>query len=291
MSGICMDITDHKQVEGVREALLKELEQKNAELERFTYTVSHDLKSPLITIRGFLGLLREDALNGDTGQMERDISRISSAADKMQSLLSDLLTLSRVGRIASAPEWVNFGNIAEEARELLAGTIREHGITVTIAPDLPDVFVDQTRIREVLTNLIENAIKFRGGQEPRVEIGVQYDEDRPVFYVRDNGIGIEPHYLTRIFGLFEKLDPKTEGTGVGLESSSGSSKSTGERSGLNRQGPVRAQRSGSRCHPGITGAEKHIRRRTDQTAWKWLIYKANPWSSSLSRTTRTMLNW
>jgi PAS domain S-box-containing protein len=216
MSGICMDITDRKQAEEARESLLTELEQKNAELERFTYTVSHDLKSPLITIRGFLGLLREDALNGDIHQIDQDIIRISSATEKMQELLSDLLTLSRVGRIASPPERVNLGKIAQEARELLAGTIQEHGITLTIAPDLPDVFVDQTRIREVLTNLIENAIKFRGGQEPRVDIGVHYDEGHPVFYVRDNGIGIEPEYLTRIFGLFEKLDPKSEGTGIGL---------------------------------------------------------------------------
>jgi PAS domain S-box-containing protein len=212
-----VNITERKEAEFQRETLIRELEQKNAELERFTYTVSHDLKSPLITIRGFLGLLREDAMKGDTLQMDRDISRISSATDKMQALLSDLLTLSRIGMIAQPSEQVNFGTIAGEARELLAGPIRENGITVTIARDLPDVFVDHTRIREVLTNLIENAIKFRGDQpEPKVEIGVHYEEDRPVFYVRDNGIGIETQYLTRIFGLFEKLDPKTEGTGVGL---------------------------------------------------------------------------
>jgi PAS domain S-box-containing protein len=210
------DITERKQAEEAREALLKELEQKNAELERFTYTVSHDLKSPLITIRGFLGLLREDALKGDTLQMDWDIIRISSAAEKMQELLSDLLTLSRVGRITSPPEQVNFGTIAEEARELLAGSIREQRVTVTIAPDLPDVFVDRIRIREVLANLIENAIKFRGEREPRVEIGVLYGGEKPVFYVQDNGVGIEPEYLTRIFGLFEKLDPKSEGTGIGL---------------------------------------------------------------------------
>jgi PAS domain S-box-containing protein len=211
-----IDITRRKRAEEQRESLIRELEGKNAELERFTYTVSHDLKSPLITIRGFLGLLREDALGGDVAQVDRDIARISSATDKMQALLSDLLTLSRIGRVTNPPEQVNFGTIAEEARELLAGSIREKGVTVTIAPDLPDVFVDRTRIREVLTNLIENAIKFRSEQEPRVEIGVLYMGEKTVFYVRDNGIGIEPDYLSRIFGLFEKLDPKSEGTGVGL---------------------------------------------------------------------------
>jgi PAS domain S-box-containing protein len=211
-----LDVTGRKQSELQRESLINELEGKNAELERFTYTVSHDLKSPLITIRGFIGLLRDDAEKGDTVQMGRDINRISSATDKMQALLSDLLALSRIGRVTNPPERVNFGVLAEEARELLAGIIQEQGVLVTIAPALPDVVVDRTRIREVLTNLIENAIKFRGSREPRVEIGVVDTDGQPAFYVRDNGIGIEPECQSRIFGLFEKLDPKSGGTGIGL---------------------------------------------------------------------------
>jgi len=211
------DITDRKVVEYQRELLISELEQKNAELERFTYTVSHDLKSPIITIRGFLGLLAEDAKKGDITQMDSDIRRIFSATDKMQGLLEDLLTLSRIGRVVNPPERINFGTIAEEAAEQLAGVIRKHGVTVNIAPDLPDVFVDHTRIREVLVNLIENAIKFRGDQPvPTIEIGMRCDEREPVFFIKDNGIGIEEPYTKRIFVLFEKLDAKTEGTGVGL---------------------------------------------------------------------------
>jgi PAS domain S-box-containing protein len=214
---IARDITDRKVVEYQRELLISELEQKNAELERFTYTVSHDLKSPIITIRGFLGLLAEDVKKGDIDQMDSDIRRIFSATDKMQGLLEDLLTLSRIGRITNPPESINFGTIAEEAAEQLAGVIRKHDVTVTIAPDLPDVFVDHTRIREVLVNLIENAIKFRGDQPvPTIEIGMRCDEREPIFFVKDNGIGIEEPYTKRIFVLFEKLDAKTEGTGVGL---------------------------------------------------------------------------
>jgi PAS domain S-box-containing protein len=212
-----IDITERKNAELQRERLISELEQKNAELERFTYTVSHDLKSPVITIRGFLGLLAEDAKKGDINQMDSDIRRIFSATDKMQALLEDLLTLSRIGRIVNPPERISFGTIAGEAIEQLAGVIRKHGVTVTIAPDLPEVFVDHTRIREVLVNLIENAIKFRGDQPaPTIEIGMRCDESEPVFFVKDNGIGIEEMYTKKIFDLFEKLDAKTEGTGVGL---------------------------------------------------------------------------
>lgn len=212
-----VDTSDRRAAEYQRETLIRELEQKNAELERFTYTVSHDLKSPLITIKGFLGLLREDAVSADTVQLEHDIRRISAATDKMQVLLEDLLTLSRIGRVINPPERVSFGIIAEEAREVLAGVIAEHHVSVTIAPGLPDVLVDHARIREALTNLLENAVKFRGNQiKPSVEIGVMDREGETLFFVTDNGIGIESLDLSRIFGLFEKLEPRSEGTGIGL---------------------------------------------------------------------------
>ena len=211
------DITDRKLTEQQREALIRELEQKNAELERFTYTISYDLKSPLITIKGFAGLLENDTRSEDPGQLLNDVRRITTAADTMEQLLSDVLELSRIGRIVAPPERVSFGRIVQEAVDLLAGSIAERRVTVEIAPDLPEVNVDRVRIREVMTNLIENAVKYMGKQpDPRIRIGVSYDEGHPVFFVQDNGIGIERRYLDRIFNLFEKLDPKTPGTGVGL---------------------------------------------------------------------------
>jgi PAS domain S-box-containing protein len=211
------DITDRKKAEHLREELIRELEQKNSELERFTYTVSHDLKSPLITIKGFLGVLEEDALNGDNAHLKSDIARISSATDKMQALLGDLLTLSRIGRIANPAETVSFETLAREAVEQVAGGIRDKGVMVTIQPDLPPVNVDRVRIREVLVNLIENAIKFMGDQQhPAIMIGMRREGAQPAFYVQDNGIGIEPQYAKKIFILFEKLDVRTEGTGIGL---------------------------------------------------------------------------
>ncbi|MGB7788127.1 PAS domain S-box protein [Methanoregula sp.] len=210
------DITERKRVENLREELIKELEQKNSELERFTYTVSHDLKSPLITIKGFLGVLEEDVLNGDNLQLKSDIARISGATEKMETLLGDLLTLSRIGRIANPSENVSFETLAREAVEQVAGGIRDKGIAVTIQPDLPLVYVDRVRILEVLVNLIENSIKFMGDQKhPAIQIGVR-NGPQPAFFVQDNGIGIEPQYDKKIFGLFEKLNAQTEGTGIGL---------------------------------------------------------------------------
>jgi signal transduction histidine kinase len=211
------DITDRKRAEVLREHLIQELEQKNAELERFTYTVSHDLKSPLITIKGFAGLLEDDALKGDPLQLKKDINRITVAADTMQELLADVLELSRIGRVVFPPEKTSFGTIAQEAVDLLAGPLAEQGVTVDIAPDLPLVNVDHARIREVMVNLIENAIKFLGTQQkPVIHIGAEMDGTTPVFFVQDNGIGIDPRYLERIFNLFERLDITTHGTGIGL---------------------------------------------------------------------------
>ncbi|MBN1584042.1 MAG: PAS domain S-box protein [Anaerolineae bacterium] len=216
------DITERKQAENEREELIAELETKNAELERFTYTVSHDLKSPLITIKGFLGLLAQDAAVGNKDRLEHDIHTINTAADKMQQLLDDLLELSRIGRLMNPPEEVSFDAIAHEAIELVRGRIVAHGVEIVIAPDLPIVYGDRARLVEVVQNLVDNACKFMGGQlYPRIEIGVRHssatsDGGEVIFYVRDNGIGIEPKYQDRIFDLFTKLDPTSEGTGIGL---------------------------------------------------------------------------
>jgi PAS domain S-box-containing protein len=212
-----VDITEIERSEMLREALIRELEQKNTELERFTFTVSHDLKSPLITIKGFASLLEDDALTGDPLLLKRDVQRITAAADTMQALLTDLLELSRKGRIVKPPETIPFGMIAHEAVDLLTGPLGERGITVEVESDLPVVKVDHVRIREVMVNLIENAIKFSGDRpDPVIRIGVKRSGATPSFFVQDNGIGIDPRYLKRIFNLFERLDVSTPGTGIGL---------------------------------------------------------------------------
>ncbi|MHC4395699.1 MAG: sensor histidine kinase [Planctomycetota bacterium] len=198
-------------------SLVAELEVKNKELEHFTYAVSHDLKSPLITIKGFLGMLAQDAAEGNTEQMNGDMARISNAAEKMRQQLDELLELSRVGQQVKAPEKVSLGELAREAVELVTGRISERDVQIGISPDMPIVYGDHPRLLNVLQNLIDNAVKFMGEQsEPCVEIGVRQDGSETVCYVRDNGIGIDPDYQENIFGLFDKLERESEGTGVGL---------------------------------------------------------------------------
>jgi PAS domain S-box-containing protein len=203
-----------------RTSLISELEKRNAELEQFTYTVSHDLRSPLVTIRGFLGYLHQDAVSGDLTRFDKDMNRIANAVDKMQVLLNDLLELSRVGRIMNPPEKTPFDQIVKETIDLMMGPLDERKVNVDIQENLPTIYGDRTRLLEVMQNLIDNAIKFMGDQpDPRIEIGTSgFDEkdNKPVFFVRDNGIGIDPQYHKRIFGLFNRLDPTTEGTGIGL---------------------------------------------------------------------------
>src|SRR5258706_944500 len=212
------DISQRKWIEADREMLIKELEDKNAELERFTYTVSHDLKSPLITIKGFLGFLEKDASAGNIARLKADIKRIADATDKMQLLLNELLELSRIGRLINPYEQVSFEEIVHEAVELVQGRLLGNHIKVHIKKKMPLVYADRRRLVEVLQNLVDNSAKFVGNQpKPKIEIGHQGEEDgKPIFFVRDNGIGIEPQHQDRIFGLFNKLDADSEGTGIGL---------------------------------------------------------------------------
>ncbi len=141
----------------------------------------------------------------------------NEALAKMQVLLAELLELSRVGRVMNPPEVVSFEAIACQAIEAAQGRIEAGGVQVEIAPGLPEVYGDRARLVEAVQNLLDNACKFTGEQsQPRIEIGMRETETGPVFYVRDNGIGIEAQYQDQVFGLFNKLDPQTEGTGVGL---------------------------------------------------------------------------
>ena len=214
---VSSDITERKQAELERQRLVEELEVKNAELERFTYTVSHDLKSPLITIEGYLGLLEED-LSGENRQaIHDDFQAIRRATRTMSRLLDELLELSRVGRIVNKSEPVSLGEIVQLAAENLTGRLHKGPLEIVIAPNLPIVYGDRARILEVFQNLIDNAAKYMGEQPaPRIEVGVEDRDGERRLFVRDNGIGINPKHHARIFDLFEQLDPRAEGTGVGL---------------------------------------------------------------------------
>jgi len=207
-------------LEEVRRRNLKvineQLEQKVAELERFTYTVSHELKAPVITIKGFLGSVESDIRDGNLEKARKDFPRIARAADNMLSTLVDLLELSRISRRANAFEVFPLANLVQDALKAVEEQLRSHHVDVRVASDLPEIHGDRTRLLEVFENIIDNAAKYTGTQAaPIIEIGFRKGRET-IFYVRDNGLGIEPQYHSRIFGLFEKLDPTSEGTGVGL---------------------------------------------------------------------------
>jgi PAS domain S-box-containing protein len=199
------------------EELLVELQNKNNELESFTYTVSHDLKAPLITIGGFVGYLEKDVATGNSIKAKQDVQRIMDAVLKMQRLLNELLELSRIGRFINKPEIANMGDVAKEAVRLTQGQLTANKVAIQIEDNLPNVEVDRSRLVEAIQNLIENASKFMGEQSsPEIKIGLRRKNGEQIFYVSDNGMGIEPIYHERIFGLFNKLDAKTDGTGIGL---------------------------------------------------------------------------
>lgn len=194
-----------------------ELGQKSAELERFTYAISHDLKSPLVTISAFLGYLETDIGDADKELIRRDMSYIRTAADRMGLLLGELLELLRVGWVVSNPVWVNFQDVVQESLQLLAGPIIERGVRVTGPETRIMLFADHPRLVEICQNLVENAVKYMGEQaDPCIEIDAEQVNGETVFFVRDNGMGIDERFRENIFGMFNKLDACSDGSGLGL---------------------------------------------------------------------------
>lgn len=217
MPSLAKTLKDLQQVSAEQKRTEEELNLKVAELERFAYTVSHDLKSPIITIKGFAGALEKDLQSGNYARMADDLKRVSAAADKMNDLLRDLLELSIIGHVVDTPEPVNMDALVADVLAQLAGPLNMHHLAVDVQPDLPTVYCDRQRMAEVIQNLFENAINYMGDQaDPRILFGVRREDGASIFFVQDNGIGIDKKYHQVIFGLFNKLDAGSKGTGVGL---------------------------------------------------------------------------
>ena len=212
------DISERKKAERVRESLIRELEAKNVELERFGYTVTHDLKAPLVTIRGFADYVERDVHEGRTDRLAADARRIAEAVGRLQQLLDELFEVSRAGRPVGPPVAVPAAELVQEALRLLSAERSGVRVRVQVAGPLPVVFGDRARLVQVFRNLLDNAIKFASGaDEPLVTVEARSPLDgKAVLAVRDNGIGIEPRHRDRVFDLFEKLDPRAKGSGVGL---------------------------------------------------------------------------
>jgi len=211
------EIAERRRVEEEREHLVEKLKTKNKELERFAYSISHDLKTPMITIRGFLRQLEKDLARGESEHVQDAMHRIAGATQKMQAMLEDVLQLSRIGHVINPPEDVTLGTLATEAVTAFEVQINKAGVRLDVHEDMPTVHADRSRLLLLYQNLIGNALNFMGEQKkPHIEIGSEAREEGTVFFVRDNGIGIDMRFHEKIFNLFDKLNPKSRGTGVGL---------------------------------------------------------------------------
>lgn len=204
------DITERKRTE-------EALQQKNQEMKQFVSIVSHDLKSPLVTVKAFADMLRQDLLNGEQQQINEDLDYIDKAADKMGQLLDALLQYSRIDTVDATAQSLAAGQSVEDCLAALAGILQQHQVQVSTSK-LPQLLHgDPLHFGQIWQNLIENAVKYRGDQDqPQIEIGATQEGHEVVFYVRDNGMGIAPEHRERIFNLFSQLDPNSDGSGLGL---------------------------------------------------------------------------
>jgi len=200
-------------------ARLEELvQERTAELEAFTYSVSHDLRTPLRAIDGYTQLLQKHHADRLDDDGQRLLDRVSENTRKMGALIDDLLTLSRLGRRELDRGFVDVETLARETFSALCEThqVRCENVSFEVQA-LPDAYGDRSMLRHVFTNLLSNALKFtRQEDTPRIEVGVTNQTDRPTFFVRDNGVGFDAQYADTLFGVFERLHDDVEGTGVGL---------------------------------------------------------------------------
>ena len=227
--GLIVDISDQKHAEEELRRLNVELEDRvrrrtqdleaaNAELESFSYSVSHDLRAPLRHVAGFAELLDERL--GDTGDAEvaHFLDRIGRAATDMSVLIDDLLQFSRVGRTEMQVDRVDMGALVSEVVEVLRSDLGDRRVDVTVGEILP-ALGDRVLLRQVWANIVGNAFKYTRPRDPaEIAIASRRDGERVVYWVRDNGVGFEMEYVDRVFRVFERLHraEEFEGTGVGL---------------------------------------------------------------------------
>jgi PAS domain S-box-containing protein len=212
------DITERKEIESILAGRNQALESANRDLEAFTYSVSHDLRSPLRAVDGYARMLEEDYARVLDDEGRRLLGVIRAEAKRMGVLIDDLLSFSRLGRQSLARADVNLGEIAAEIVAVKRQRYPNKRIDY-VAQDAPVARADRGAIRHVLFNLIANAVKYAKPDEPvHIEFGGRADGDSNLYWMRDDGIGFDMRYADKIFGVFQRLhtSAEIEGTGVGL---------------------------------------------------------------------------
>ncbi len=214
-----IDVTELKRLEASLRDKTDNLEKSNEKLEEFSHVVSHDLKEPLRTIETFSGFLLEDYTDKLDAEGVDYLNTLKRTSARMRQLINDLLSLASIHMDVASFERINTQKVMEEVQEDLE--VRLQGVNLQVADDLPAVKGNKVRIHELFSNLIVNAIKYNDKALPTVRVGWQKEarnDGTVTFFVEDNGIGIEARYQERIFGIFEKLNPRedVEGTGAGL---------------------------------------------------------------------------
>lgn len=209
------DITARRQAEIDRARLISELEATNEELERMAASISQELEGPLAAVAAGLKRLDTRLEESDPG-LDADVQKAQRAVLHLRDMLESLDELARIGHLPETLETVNLGEIAAEAVNLCRSQIVARDVAVEIG-DLPMVFGDRIRLLQLLRILVENAVVYMGDQpEPRLVIGAKVLRGKHAVFVRDNGVGIDPADLDRVFDVFRRLDPRGTGTGVGL---------------------------------------------------------------------------
>ncbi|MGH3025541.1 MAG: sensor histidine kinase, partial [Gaiellaceae bacterium] len=214
LSGTARVSMQASEIQSANDALAK----ANAELDAFSYSVSHDLRGPLRAIDGFSRIVIEEGTEQLSDEQQRYLGLVRSNTQKMGELIDDLLALSRVGSRPLERHTVDTNNLVAEVRASFADEIADREVEMTVG-DLPQVRADRALLRQVFHNLIGNALKYSRDRSPaRISVTPEHDGGETVFNVRDNGVGFDMRYADKLFEVFQRLHRAEdyEGTGVGL---------------------------------------------------------------------------